>query len=110
MKGKIGNYEVSVFLKEDLECAGEFESIARRGRGEIVLNPDQHGTYLVDTILHEALHAICKHRGLETEEEPVIPHHVVYLLAGDLSEFLVTSGFVKPVEWEARLRRGAQKK
>lgn len=110
MKGTIGNYEVAVCLDESLDSAGEFESQIRRGQGRITIHPDQHGSYLVDTILHEVLHAICKHRGLETEESPVIPHHVVYLLAGDLAEFLVTSGIVKPVEWEARLRKSAQKK
>jgi hypothetical protein len=109
MRAKIGHYSVDVVLDDSLDCAGEFEHKKMTLEGTVKIHPDQSGEYLINTILHEYLHALAHHRGLDIEDAPALWHSLVYGLAGDLTEMLVTSGLIKPAEWEARLRKNAKK-
>lgn len=105
--GKMGYHEVPLTIEKlDSGLSGEFSYTARQAGGEIAIHPDNRGVYMLDSVIHELLHASGRFRGIEGRK---FNHVSIYTLAGDLAEWLTTSGVVDPVAFEKRLRVLARK-
>jgi hypothetical protein len=55
--GKIGAMTYTIELDDSIDCAGEFEHKHAQAGGHISVHPDQGGTFLLDTVCHEVIHA-----------------------------------------------------
>lgn len=105
--GRMGYHEVPLYIEElDNGLSGEFSYVQRRAGGEVRIHSDQHGVHFLDSVIHELTHGSGRFRGLEGRK---FNHVAIYTLAGDLAEWLTTSGAVDPVAFEKRLRLLAKK-
>lgn len=107
VKGRIGYAEVPLYICELENISGQFVPILRRAGGEIHVHEDQHGVHFLDTVIHELLHAIGRHRGIEGRK---LTHSAVYTIANDLAQWLHESGAIDVKVFEKQLRKLAKKR
>jgi hypothetical protein len=68
------------------------------GHIRIQLDPEGKSLGIFNTLIHEALH------GSEYVYAYDLEHHQIYVMASAICQFLVSTGLIDPLEFEARLR------
>ena len=98
--GRIGPHKISLELVPDIEDA--YASYRKQGPKREILISDlrnQDPKDLVDSVLHEAVHAAADIYGFEDKE--ILAH----TLAAAFTQLFIETGLIEPDQWAKKLRR-----